>query len=70
VARDSLLPARSRAELIRALKRELAEVNEYDRAEALGPHPMVGRIDCELCGEGVCHYLHISDEEARQRGSW
>lgn len=56
-----------RADLIRALQRELLLVHEDDRAEALGPHPMVGRIDCELCGEGVCHYLHITEQEARRR---
>lgn len=56
-----------RREVIEGLKRELLLVHDDDRAEALGPHPMVGWFDCELCGEGVCHYLHISLEEARRR---
>jgi hypothetical protein len=67
---SSTLTSRKRHELIQALKRELAEVHEDDRAEALGPHPMVGQFDCELCGEGVCHYLHITEEEARRRAPW
>jgi len=29
--------------------------------DRLGPHRFVGEYDCDVCGEGYCHYFHSPD---------